>query len=105
MSRCGPVGIGTYESRLTRPSEIALDESESPTDGFWAACVSSIHLLNTRWNGRRNRNSSSVNHLTSQFAPCDSVRSLDRSEEHTSELQSRSDLVCRLLLEKKKKKK
>src|SRR2546421_5640808 len=27
----------------------------------------------------------------------------NRSEEHTSELQSRSDLVCRLLLEKKKK--
>src|SRR2546421_5882445 len=27
---------------------------------------------------------------------------LYRSEEHTSELQSRSDLVCRLLLEKKK---
>src|SRR5690349_22493108 len=26
----------------------------------------------------------------------------DRSEEHTSELQSRRDLVCRLLLEKKK---
>src|SRR5216683_662538 len=30
---------------------------------------------------------------------------IGRSEEHTSELQSRSDLVCRLLLEKKKKKK
>src|SRR5690349_23311572 len=29
-------------------------------------------------------------------------RALDRSEEHTSELQSRRDLVCRLLLEKKK---
>src|SRR5690349_3842723 len=28
----------------------------------------------------------------------------DKSEEHTSELQSRRDLVCRLLLEKKKKK-
>src|SRR5688572_31048789 len=28
----------------------------------------------------------------------------DRSEEHTSELQSQSNLVCRLLLEKKKKK-
>src|SRR5260221_7510025 len=28
----------------------------------------------------------------------------NRSEEHTSELQSHSDLVCRLLLEKKKKK-
>src|SRR2546428_1377137 len=30
---------------------------------------------------------------------------IERSEEHTSELQSRSDLVCRLLLEKKKKNK
>src|SRR5688572_31382110 len=29
----------------------------------------------------------------------------DRSEEHTSELQSQSNLVCRLLLEKKKKNK
>src|SRR5206468_10615968 len=33
--------------------------------------------------------------------PC--VAHRERSEEHTSELQSRSDLVCRLLLEKKKK--
>src|SRR3712207_7963343 len=32
------------------------------------------------------------------------VRRLLRSEEHTSELQSRQYLVCRLLLEKKKKK-
>src|SRR5437667_2976535 len=30
---------------------------------------------------------------------------ISRSEEHTSELQSHHDLVCRLLLEKKKKKK
>src|SRR5438132_8524647 len=34
-----------------------------------------------------------------------SVNGNSRSEEHTSELQSHSDLVCRLLLEKKKKKK
>src|SRR5437660_2653645 len=33
-----------------------------------------------------------------------SPRPPDRSEEHTSELQSRGHLVCRLLLEKKKKK-
>src|SRR5688572_33085972 len=32
------------------------------------------------------------------------IRGLVRSEEHTSELQSQSNLVCRLLLEKKKKK-
>src|SRR2546427_5113580 len=31
-------------------------------------------------------------------------RAVKRSEEHTSELQSQSNLVCRLLLEKKKKK-
>src|SRR5438067_8748611 len=38
----------------------------------------------------------------------DAIGSVDagtRSEEHTSELQSRFDLVCRLLLEKKKKNK
>src|SRR5206468_12450984 len=36
-------------------------------------------------------------------ARCRVRHRLGRSEEHTSELQSRSDLVCRLLLEKKKK--
>src|SRR5438132_2860254 len=33
---------------------------------------------------------------------CDALTAANRSEEHTSELQSHSDLVCRLLLEKKK---
>src|SRR5205085_11588985 len=36
---------------------------------------------------------------------CRRNRAQKRSEEHTSELQSQSNLVCRLLLEKKKKKK
>src|SRR2546427_9585795 len=38
------------------------------------------------------------------IAPCEepSGLAMDRSEEHTSELQSQSNLVCRLLLEKKK---
>src|SRR5690606_40949418 len=39
----------------------------------------------------------SLLHLTTNL-------SADRSEEHTSELQSRENLVCRLLLEKKKQK-
>src|SRR5438034_3682057 len=42
--------------------------------------------------------------LMSGVPPASTSR-LVRSEEHTSELQSHSDLVCRLLLEKKKKKK
>src|SRR5207247_3794298 len=39
---------------------------------------------------------------TVSIAAASGTRSVPRSEEHTSELQSRVDLVCRLLLEKKK---
>src|SRR5205085_5786766 len=39
---------------------------------------------------------------TASRAPCAARPSGARSEEHTSELQSQSNLVCRLLLEKKK---
>src|SRR5688572_32156996 len=44
-------------------------------------------------------------HLRCGRAPGGRGRVDPRSEEHTSELQSQSNLVCRLLLEKKKKKK
>src|SRR5438874_3919771 len=43
-----------------------------------------------------------VGHLRSLRSPAASRAREPRSEEHTSELQSRRDLVCRLLLEKKK---
>src|SRR5260221_46402 len=42
-------------------------------------------------------------HLGDRFRHAGAHRGERRSEEHTSELQSHSDLVCRLLLEKKKK--
>src|SRR5690349_22894941 len=42
--------------------------------------------------------------LTTPAVLVEDVTGITRSEEHTSELQSRRDLVCRLLLEKKKKK-
>src|SRR5438034_7097693 len=42
--------------------------------------------------------------ISGALAPRDAGGARGRSEEHTSELQSHSDLVCRLLLEKKKKK-
>src|SRR5258706_3988339 len=41
--------------------------------------------------------------LFSEFGVARTRTSLSRSEEHTSELQSLTNLVCRLLLEKKKK--
>src|SRR5260221_5389475 len=46
-------------------------------------------------------------YLPKWHRPADLLREVNfvRSEEHTSELQSHSDLVCRLLLEKKKKNK
>src|SRR5260221_10905137 len=40
--------------------------------------------------------------MPAQRVPLPEVVDFQRSEEHTSELQSHSDLVCRLLLEKKK---
>src|SRR5206468_11979018 len=52
--------------------------------------ISSTRFRNSGRNAARN-------------ASCASRRARSRSEEHTSELQSRSDLVCRLLLEKKKR--
>src|SRR3989440_1834248 len=52
------------------------------------------------WNAKCAPQASST--ISGTFQEC--ATSASRSEEHTSELQSRSDLVCRLLLEKKKKK-
>src|SRR5438874_8116353 len=63
----------------------------------------SLPHMATQW---RNRNSFEL--ISAQWTSSQALRLLAflsrhvRSEEHTSELQSRRDLVCRLLLEKKK---
>src|SRR5258708_29514328 len=44
-----------------------------------------------------------IQHIDLTSRPEEGYRRLKRSEEHTSELQSPDHLVCRLLLEKKKK--
>src|SRR3712207_7523412 len=44
-----------------------------------------------------------LEHLVGRAPEQDALAAVGRSEEHTSELQSRQYLVCRLLLEKKKK--
>src|SRR5699024_12437614 len=64
-----------------------------PTSALWTIISPSVSGVPTR-----SRNSSGA-------APEGLMIVHNRSEEHTSELQSRFDLVCRLLLEKKKKKK
>src|SRR2546422_7443490 len=62
------------------------------------------HLLGT---GTASRKTSAPPYAirSSKTPACSIVLRRARSEEHTSELQSRLHLVCRLLLEKKKKKK
>src|SRR5262249_61232919 len=61
-------------------------------------CCSPPESVPPRWCMRSLRRGNSANmRSTSAHAPA-------RSEEHTSELQSLTNLVCRLLLEKKKKK-
>src|SRR2546430_8659550 len=57
----------------------------------WASCGSRLRRFWTKGFCAR-----------SAPSPCSACR-IDRSEEHTSELQSQSNLVCRLLLEKKQR--
>src|SRR5699024_12844495 len=58
-----------------------------------------VGILRALFKLRGARVAKDLAHLVDQFAR---VQHFNRSEEHTSELQSRFDLVCRLLLEKKK---
>src|SRR5260221_7879530 len=68
----------------------------------------SISRLTYPYCSARGPSRSSAKRRISSARPRPAMReslAIGRSEEHTSELQSHSDLVCRLLLEKKKKKK
>src|SRR5206468_9731063 len=71
-----------------RPSGTALSTTRSKTCVPWSVAVS--RATGPDW--RRTRPSAEERGTTMSM----------RSEEHTSELQSRSEIVCRLLLEKKK---
>src|SRR5437868_12452458 len=59
------------------------------------------HLL---WARQRHQIQAFRDRDRTPYGISESLYLMTRSEEHTSELQSRFDLVCRLLLEKKKKK-
>src|SRR5947209_19562859 len=64
----------------------------------WAAFASTSSSSDRRASSRRSRT-----YRVRRKRPVPSRAKSGRSEEHTSELQSRQYLVCRLLLEKKKK--
>src|SRR5438067_9631019 len=105
MLYCASRGRHTYPKRLWQSSVCASDldyialsmgEVAPATAGFqpWIRLVSPTGVLLGNGIG-----TSAVQ--IAATAPTSGTR----SEEHTSELQSRFDLVCRLLLEKKKKNK
>src|SRR5947207_8720490 len=92
----------SWERRApTRPSIMSLGATTSAPAFAWemAVLASSSRLMSL---------SICPSGRTTPQWPCDVYShrhtSVMRSEEHTSELQSHSDLVCRLLLEKKKTK-
>src|SRR5258707_9028272 len=93
MSKCCEFGtVGCADSRL-------IEQAQCPVGDKLAKlrCISTI--LPTGW-----RRPTASQHHRNRSAIC-RRQSGCRSEEHTSELQSRQYLVCRLLLEKKKKQK
>src|SRR2546427_8116737 len=60
-------------------------------------------VANAEQRALRENTALDVDQLRVKYAVVNEGPTLKRSEEHTSELQSQSNLVCRLLLEKKKK--
>src|SRR5690349_22171719 len=73
--------------------------------GFGDSVAANFGSAKTKSNGSASIHTGNANAAGSR-ATTKVAQTVDkRSEEHTSELQSRRDLVCRLLLEKKKKKK
>src|SRR5437773_6604225 len=75
----------------------------APTEIYTLSLHDALPISTVRAGAARRRACSACT-LAAIASRVSSLTSLLRSEEHTSELQSHHDLVCRLLLEKKKKK-
>src|SRR5207249_8773069 len=93
-----PLDLGTIRGFKTRfhlytvPGQVFYDASRK----LILKGVDGVVFVADSQAARMEANQESLKNLQSNLK--------DRSEEHTSELQSRFDLVCRLLLEKKNKK-
>src|SRR5690625_5260073 len=78
------------------------------TSGGTAANLSAMVAARAHWREKNEKNKALRGLIITSYGAHSSIKSMAqvidaRSEEHTSELQSRGHLVCRLLLEKKKK--
>src|SRR5438445_7874378 len=95
MARTSRPYSSSYSSSITREGSLPL--LRTGTNPAPSCCASAPPKMKPR--------DSTPTTTSTLPRPCRAARCSIRSEEHTSELQSRQYLVCRLLLEKKKKKK
>src|SRR5438445_8076387 len=91
----------SYRSRHRSMLQIYFFNNTASTEIYTLSLHDALPISPKRDPSLRARCKSSAE-LTMQSRPLTESRRLARSEEHTSELQSRQYLVCRLLLEKKK---
>src|SRR5690625_821781 len=71
------------------------------SNGKWKHMMDQVRIGYSGWNDPAYSIMPEVTYIDSNRIKTDSKVFIERSEEHTSELQSRGHLVCRLLLEKK----
>src|SRR5438034_2810599 len=97
------VGTAITGTLTSPPTTLGNAPSIPATTMITAALRSASVCVRTRWIPATPTSVSRSTRLPSARAVTAASSATGRSEEHTSELQSHSDLVCRLLLEKKKK--
>src|SRR2546422_7692101 len=92
------VGVMDVDTRSSGPNPYANYAIARVKESLWAGSYIGVMGIDKR--------SGNIQDSFNQTGGVDTrlIFFKDRSEEHTSELQSRLHLVCRLLLEKKKKK-
>src|SRR5437868_12413378 len=106
MSRASPLCILRSATLCGMNWSVPLLAPTSSTDRLRRRHASKKEMFDSFKRGRLIRRGLASRKMRRRRARSELKRNLEyRSEEHTSELQSRFDLVCRLLLEKKKKKK
>src|SRR5438034_4440806 len=103
--------------RVLGPVRVTVAGADAPAELLWRKHVALLvylarsprksrtreHLIGLLWSDRDERQARhSLSEALRVLRRALGDERLVRSEEHTSELQSHSDLVCRLLLEKKK---
>src|SRR5690606_40496815 len=102
--------VGSGSRSTTRPCAASVETSPPTVERLRpVACVSAARESGPSWWARRRIAPRLARRTPSTLAPFAAIAPspfrvvfCPRSEEHTSELQSRENLVCRLLLEKKK---